>query len=85
MGGSGKRYPGPRIGQAKPLPPAAQLTRQAARAQGCQPAVDERTVGIMTVAVVIVLLVLLCGAAVFILWRQRRRGGGNGGGGKAQR
>jgi hypothetical protein len=47
---------------------------QAARAQGCHPAVDERIVGIMTLTVVIVLLILVCGAASFMLWR--RRGGG---------
>jgi hypothetical protein len=47
---------------------------QAARAQGCHPAVDERSVGIMTLTVVIVLLILVCGAAAFMLWRRRRGG-----------
>jgi hypothetical protein len=54
--------------QARPTHPKRLVRR------GCHPAVDERTVGIMTLTVVIVLLILVCGAAAFMLWR--RRGGG---------
>ena len=49
----------------------SRLTPSGLVRRGCPPAVDERTVGIMTLTVVIVLLILVCGAASFVLWRRR--------------